>query len=168
MPRVTIIAATLLALAASPAAALDYTLGSLYIANLWARATPKGATVAGAYMRITNKGAAPDRLIGGSAAIAGRFEVHEMKTEQGVMKMRPLTAGLEIKPGETVELKPGSYHVMLMGLKSPLEKGQRVKGTLAFEKAGKIDVEFLVEAIGAAAPGPQGTPAPHHGHDMKQ
>jgi copper(I)-binding protein len=157
----------MLALAASPAAALDYTLGSLHIENPWARATPKGAAVAGAYMRITNKGTVADRLIGGSAVVAGRFEIHEMKMEQGVMKMRPLSAGLEIKPGETVELKPGSYHVMMMGLKSPLEKGQRVKGTLQFEKAGKIDVEYMVEAIGTTAPGAHGAPAPHHGPGMK-
>src|SRR3990172_8457776 len=117
MTRMPIILAALLALGASPVAALDYNLGPLHIAHPWARATPKGASVAGGYMKITNKGAAPDRLVGGSAGFAGRFELHEMTMEQGVMKMRPLAAGLEIKPGQTVELKPGSYHVMFMGLK---------------------------------------------------
>jgi len=73
--------------------------------------------------------------------------------------MRPVEGGLEIKPGETVDLKPGSMHVMLMGLKQPLEKGQTVKGTLEFEKAGKVDIEYAVEALGVSAPGPA-----KHGH----
>ena len=150
------LAAVLLAFAApvSDAIAEDYSVGTLQISNPWTRATPKGATVAGGYLKITNKGSAPDRLVGGSAAFAGRFEVHSMVTEQGVAKMRPVEGGLEIKPGETVELKPGSMHVMLMGLKQPLEKGQKVKGTLEFEKAGKIEIEYAVEALGVSAPAP--------------
>ena len=137
----------------------DYSVGTLQISNPWTRATPKGATVAGGYLKITNKGSAPDRLVGGSAAVAGRFEVHSMVTEQGVAKMRPVEGGLEIKPGETVELKPGSLHVMLMGLKQPLEKGQKVKGTLEFEKAGKVEIEYAVEALGVSSPAPA-----KHGH----
>jgi len=150
------LAAVLLAFAApvSDAIAEDYSVGTLQISNPWTRATPKGATVAGGYLKITNKGSAPDRLVGGSAAFAGRFEVHSMVTEQGVAKMRPVEGGLEIKPGETVELKPGSMHVMLMGLKQPLEKGQKVKGTLEFEKAGKVEIEYAVEALGVSAPAP--------------
>ena len=66
----------------------------------------------------------------------------------GVMKMRPLPKGIEIKPGQTVEFKPGSYHLMFVGLKQPFEKGKRVKGTLQFEKAGTVEVEYAVEAIG--------------------
>jgi copper(I)-binding protein len=66
--------------------------------------------------------------------------------------MRPVQGGLEIKPGETVELKPGSFHVMLMGLKQQLQKGQKVKGTLEFDKAGKVEIEYAVEAVGATAP----------------
>jgi hypothetical protein len=72
--------------------------------------------------------------------------------EGGVMKMRPVEGGLEIKPGQTVELKPGSFHVMLTGLKQQLEKGQRIKGTLEFEKAGKVEIEYVVDAIGASPP----------------
>ena len=67
------------------------------------------------------------------------------------MKMRELTNGLEIPPGATVELKPGSYHVMMMNLSRQLTKGERVKASLTFEKAGKIDIEFAVEAVGGAA-----------------
>ncbi len=59
-------------------------------------------------MTITNAGSMPDRLIGGTFPMAGRFEVHEMAVTDGVMRMRELAKGLEIKPGETVELKPGA------------------------------------------------------------
>ena len=149
-----LIPALLLALVATGADAHDYKLGPLVINHPWSRATPKGAPVAGGYMKITNTGTTPDRLTGGSIEIAKRFEIHEMSMEGGVMKMRELTKGLEIPPGATMELKPGSYHVMMMNLAKPMTKGERVKGTLTFEKAGKIDVEFAVEAVG-------GTPAGH-------
>jgi len=90
-----------------------------------------------------------------SAARHGRGRLSDVM-EQGVAKMRPVEGGLEIKPGETVELKPGSFHIMLTGLKQPLEKGQKVWGTLEFEKAGKVDIEYAVEALGAASPAPAG------------
>jgi copper(I)-binding protein len=160
MPRKLLLAAVL-ALMPSLLAAHEYKLGSLEIVHPWARATPKGASVAGGYLKITNKGTTPDRLVGGSAAFAGKFEIHEMKMTAGVMQMRPLPEGVEIKPGETVELKPGSYHLMFLNLKEPLQQGQSAKGTLVFEKAGPIQVEYKIEPIG-------GTPAAgsgmHHGH----
>jgi len=160
--RLAVLAAAVVAvLHGREAATADFSIGSIQIGNPWTRATPKGADVAGAYMTLNNKGTAPDRLIGGSSPVAGRFEVHHMAVEGGVMKMRPVEGGLEIKPGETVELKPGSFHIMLMGLKQPLEKGQRVKGTLVFEKAGKVDIEYAVEALGAASPAPNGHPRQH-------
>ena len=155
-PSFVFVAATLVLLARAASAA-DFTAGSIQIGNPWTRATPKGSTVAGGYMTLTNKGTAPDRLVTGTSAAAGRFEVHRMAMEGGVMTMRPVEGGLEIKPGETVEFKPGSFHVMMMDLKQPLEKGQKVKGTLTFEKAGKVDIEYAVEAIGA-------TPAAKGGH----
>jgi copper(I)-binding protein len=149
--------AVALAFAASTAHAHEYNLGSLKIGHPWARATPKGATVAGGYLKITNNGPAPDRLIGGSATFAGRFEIHEMSEQGGIMKMRHLPKGIEIKPGQTVELKPGSVHLMFMELKQPLVKDQRPrpKGTLVFEKAGTIEVEYAVEAVGSSPGGHQ-------------
>ena len=157
-----VLLAVVMAFASTAALSHEYQLGSLKIGHPWARATPKGASVAGGYLTITNTGTSPDRLTGGTAAFAGRFEIHEMSHEGGVMKMRELPKGLEIKPGETVELKPGSFHVMFMDLKQPLVKDQkpRPKGTLMFEKAGKIEVEFAVEAAGASPKGHQG----HHNH----
>jgi copper(I)-binding protein len=159
MKRMLMLAAAVL-LMAGPAGAHDYTVGTLKIAHPWARATPKGSKVAGGYLKITNNGKETDRLVGGSAAFAGRFEIHEMAMDGGVMKMRHLPKGLEIKPGETVELKPGSFHLMFMDLKEPLVKDQkpRPKGTLVFEKAGTVEVEYAVEAIGGAPSGG------HHHH----
>jgi hypothetical protein len=129
-----------------------YKAGSLTIEAPWARATPGGAKVAGGFMKITNTGKEPDRLIGGSVPFAGRFEVHEMAVNNGVMTMRELSKGLEIKPGQTVELKPGGYHVMFMDLKQGLKEGETIKGTLVFEKAGKVEVEYKVGPIGGGAP----------------
>jgi copper(I)-binding protein len=147
--KTTLAFALLLALAAT-ASAHDYTLGPLKIDHPWSRATPKGASVAGGYMKITNAGTTPDRLTGGVTVAAKRFEVHEMSMDGGVMKMRELKDGVEIPPGATVELKPGSYHVMMMSLSKPFTKGERVKASLTFEKAGKVDIEFAVEAVGGA------------------
>jgi periplasmic copper chaperone A len=141
-----------LLLSGGAAVAEDYRTGTIEIGNPWTRATPKGSAVAGAYMTIRNKGTEVDRLVGGSSPVAGRFEVHSMTMEQGVAKMRPVEGGLEIKPGETIELKPGGFHVMLTDLKQPLEKGQKVKGMLEFAKAGKVEIEYTVEALGAGAP----------------
>jgi copper(I)-binding protein len=152
--------ALMLACMATGAFAHGYKLGNLVIGHPWSRATPKGATVAAGYMTLTNNGTTPDRLIAGSSEAAPKFEIHEMSMDGGVMKMRELKNGLEIPPGATVALKPGSYHVMLVGLTHPLAKGDRVKGTLTFEKAGKVDVEFVVEAIGGT-PKDSGTPHEH-------
>jgi copper(I)-binding protein len=149
----SVLLAVVLAFAAGAASAHDYKVGSLEIQHPWSRATPKGATVAGGYLKIVNKGTTPDRLIGGSTAAAPKFEIHEMSMDGGVMKMRMLPKGIEIKPGQTVELKPGGYHLMFVGITAPLEQGKRVKGTLEFEKAGKIEVEYAVEAIGATPKG---------------
>jgi copper(I)-binding protein len=136
---------------ASPAS--QYKVGSLVITAPWIRATPKGAPVAGGYLTITNNGSEPDRLIGVSLAAAAKFEVHEMSMDGGVMKMRPLADGLEIKPGQTVELSPGGYHIMFPGLKRQLRQGETVKGTLEFAKAGRVEITYQVGAMGGGAPG---------------
>ena len=150
MTRTTfVVAAVLAACVAMPAQAEDVTVGSLKISAPWARATPKGASVGAGYFTITNTGTAPDRLVGGSTDISSRFEVHEMTMDNGVMKMRPVAGGIEIKPGQTVELNPGGYHVMFVGLKRQLKQGEQFKATLNFAKAGKVAVDFSVAGIGA-------------------
>jgi periplasmic copper chaperone A len=153
MRPIAFVFAAAFALALNPAHAGDYKAGSLDISNPWSRATPKGSSVAAGYMTIKNTGSTPDRLVEGSSDVASRFEVHEMKMENGVAKMRPVKGGLEIKPGETVELKPGSYHIMFVGLKKPLSAGDHVKATLVFEKAGTVSVDYDVRAMGAGSGG---------------
>ncbi|HEY7550990.1 MAG TPA: copper chaperone PCu(A)C [Hyphomicrobiaceae bacterium] len=150
----------LTAIATSPVLAQEYKAGAIKIEAPWIRATPAGAEVAGGYMKLKNTGKEPDRLVGGSTEIAGKFQVHEMSMSGGMMKMRELGQGLELKPGKSVELKPGSYHVMMLELKHPLKEGDRVKGTLVFEKAGTVDVEYAVRSMGAKGKAPAG------GHGM--
>jgi copper(I)-binding protein len=145
-----------IALMSGPAAAQsqptqDVKHGDLTISAPWTRATPGGAKVAGGYLKITNAGSAPDRLIGGSTDVAGRIEVHEMSMTYGVMRMRQLASGLEIKPAASVELSPGGYHLMFVDLKRRLSQGETVAAKLRFEKAGTVDVTFRVGSIGEGA-----------------
>ena len=136
-----------LAAAAVPPAA-TFKLGAIVVEQPWLRATPKGAAVAGGYMKITNTGKTPETLIGGTLDGTRRFEVHEMTMQGDVMQMRLLPDGLTIKPGETVELKPGGFHIMGLGLDGAFVQGQKVKGTLRFQNAGSLDVEYAVQSIG--------------------
>jgi copper(I)-binding protein len=152
-----------LSLFAGAASAENFSAGSLEIDNPWIRATPRGAGVAGAYMTVVNKGTEADRLMGGSIAGVSRFEVHRMVMDGNVAKMRPVEGGLEIKPGQSVALTGDPFHVMLIGFKQPFQQGQHLKGTLEFQKAGKVDVEFTVEPIGAKAPS-HSMPMEHSGH----
>jgi copper(I)-binding protein len=135
--------------------------GSLVIEAPWTRATPGGAKVAAGYLKITNNGSEPDRLIGGTLSIATAVEAHEMAMTDGVMRMRKLEGGLEIKPGQTVELKPGGYHLMFTGLREAVKQGPPIKATLNFEKAGSVNVEFKVLPIGAMGS------SSHDHHNMK-
>src|SRR5277367_5938562 len=142
----------LVSMIAAPARAEEVKAGDLVITQAWSRATPNGAKIGSGYLTIENKGAAPDRLVGVSADVAGKVEVHEMAMKDGVMTMRPLEAGLAIDPGKTVKLAPGGFHLMMMDLKSPLKPGDKLPMTLEFEKAGRVQVSFDVEGIGAQAP----------------
>ena len=134
------------------ARAHDYKLGALEIVQPWTRATPATAPSGGGFVTITNTGTTPDRLIAVRSAAADKTEIHEMKMEGNIMRMRELENGLEIAPGATVVLKPGGYHIMFMGLKAPFARDAKVTATLVFEKAGSIDVELDVAAMGAGAP----------------
>ena len=147
------VAALALAGVATTASAADYDVGTIHIAQPWARATPKGASAGAAYLTITNKGTAPDRVSCVSSDDSAKCQIHTMTMDNGVMKMRPVEGGLEIKPGQTVTLKPGGLHVMLVELKHPLEQGKAAEATLQFEKAGTVKVAFPVLALGAPTPG---------------
>ena len=123
---------------------------SITVEQPWARATPGGAKTGAVYMTLDNKSGTADRLTGVSSDVADKLQIHEMKVENGVMKMREIAGGLPIPAGGSVALKPGSYHVMLIGLKKPLTAGEKFPLTLTFEKAGNISVTVPVQAMGAA------------------
>jgi copper(I)-binding protein len=152
-------------LAASVTAAHEFKVGAIYIGHPWSRPTPKGANIAGGYLTITNKGKVADRLIGGGSPAASQIELHEMASVDGATKTRVLANGLEIKPGETVKLRPGAHRILLLGLKEPFELGQKVSGTLVFEKAGSVEIIYNIEENAEAAntPAPGGV-AQHRNH----
>ena len=127
--------------------------GDLFIEAPWSRATPPGARVAAGFVKVTNNGSETDRLIGGSFELAKKIEVHEMTMSDNVMRMRQLAKGLEIKPGESVELRPSSYHLMFFELARPLKAEEVIKGTLTFERAGTVAVDFVVAPLGARSLG---------------
>lgn len=128
--------------------AQDFRAGDIEIARPWSRAAPEGAKVAGGYVVLKNQGPAADRLVAVTAEIARKTEIHEMAVDgKGVMTMRPLAEGLEIPAGGDVSLEPGGLHIMFMGLERTPKQGETFKGTLTFEKAGKVDVEFSVDSM---------------------
>jgi copper(I)-binding protein len=136
----------------APTFAHDYKVGSLVITHPWTRATAPTAKAGGGFLVIENKGSTPDRLVAAESNASQKVEIHEMKMDGTVMRMRELAGGLEIPPGGSVMLKPGGYHIMFMELKAPFAKGAKVPVTLVFEKAGKVDVDFAVQDMGAAEP----------------
>ncbi len=134
-----------------------FNIGDISVVAPWTRATPGGAKIAGGYLKIMNKGKTDERLLKVTTSVSDRVEIHEMSVTEGVMRMRPLPNGLTIKPGETVELKPGGYHIMFMDIKAAFKQGDAVRATLTFEKAGTLDVTFKIDALGAT-----GEPAHKH------
>ncbi len=145
------LAAAALFLATLGAAAHDVQVGTIAIADARARSTVAGQAAGGGYLKLTNKGAAADRLLGASAPVAAAVELHTMRMDGNVMRMNAVPA-IELPAGQTVELKPGGLHLMFMGLKAPLKAGEGFPLTLRFEKAGEFTVHMHIEAAGAAAP----------------
>lgn len=136
----------------------SFTVGDLAVTGAFTRATLPGAKAAGGFMTITNAGEA-DRLVGAETRSAKITEVHEMKMEGEVMKMTRLSDGLGIPAGVSVELKPGGYHVMMMGLIQGLNEGACLEVVLKFEKAGELPVMLNVGGTDADA-----APMGHEGH----
>lgn len=144
-----------------PAAARSFVQGGIEVVGPWARASLSTAADTagdedhpggGGYFTITNKGAVADRLLSASSPVAARVEIHAITVVGDGLRMREREAGLALPPGTTLTLKPRGYHLLLKGLKAPLEPGSRASVTLAFENAGKMEIELVVEA-----PGPIGT-----------
>ncbi len=141
-------------------------LGDLTIETPWTRATPGQAKAGGGFLKVTNHGPEADRLVSASSPRAGMTEIHEMAVKDGIMTMREMEGGLEVPAGETLELKPGGYHVMFMKLKAPFVEGETVPVTLTFEKAGSVDITMPVSKAGSKMPAHMNMQG--HGHMKKQ
>ncbi len=128
-------------------------IGALKITGAWAKAMLPGQPVGGGYLTIENAGAETDRLVAVSSAASPDVQIHEMKMEGEVMKMRALPDGLEIPAGGKVEMQPGGYHLMFTAVPAPFKQGDVLKVRLKFEKAGEVEVALPVEAANATGPG---------------
>ena len=133
---------------ALPVSAERYATGSLTVEGAWARELPPVSVNGAAYVTIGNEGARPDRLTGASSAVAERVEIHVHEQAGGMTAMRRLD-GLDLPPGERVRFAPGAMHLMLIGLKDPLEKGGRFTVRLTFASAPPVEIEVPVMAMDA-------------------
>jgi len=127
--------------------------GDLEIDAPWARATPPGASVAGGYASIRNRGAAPDKLVAASAPAPDHVELHAMSMDGGVMRMQQVKS-FDVPAHGELALKPGGNHLMFIGVKAPFKTGEKVPVKLRFEKAGEVEVQLSVGEMGGAAPMP--------------
>ncbi len=134
------------------------------VKDAWVRAAVPGQQATGAFMTLTAKDGT--RLVGGASPVAGVTEVHEMKMDGDIMRMRPVSGGLALPAGQPVQLKPGSYHIMLMDLKAPVTKDSSVPLTLVFKDAkgveSRLELKLPVAATAPGMPAP-GAPAMSHG-----
>lgn len=149
-----LVGATLLASLAllplvAPAAANEYKIGDLTVERPWTRATT--VQTGAAYMTLRVAGQTADRLVKVTSPDTERVEIHTMSMEGGVARMREIP-GIDVKPGVATQLRPGGYHLMLIGLRRPLREGESIKLTLTFERSGNVDVEATVEKAGAPGP----------------
>ncbi|QCO67844.1 copper chaperone PCu(A)C [Luteimonas yindakuii] len=147
---------------ADAGAGIDPAQAGIAIETPWIRLPPPPAAVAAGYLGIRNSGDSPDRLLAVETDAAARVEIHEMREEDGMMRMRQLEAGIELPSGAHVELKPGGYHLMLMEPQADLAVGGRVPAVLVFEHAGRVPVEFEVRSATG-----QGTHGGGHGGDTQ-
>ncbi len=119
-------------------------VGELEITGAWARATPPGSKNGGAFLTVTNRGMAADKLIAASTSASKKTELHNHINDNGVMRMRQVPH-IDVPMHGAAVLKPGSYHVMMMGLKAPLADGSSIMVKLTFEKAGDVMVHMPVK-----------------------
>jgi len=165
-PRIQAFLCACLLAGSASASNHDYTLGALKIEHPYARPTVPAARTGAAYFKaIKNNGSTPDRLVSASTPRAERVELHTMRIdEQGVMRMRELANGMPLPPGREVAMAPGrGEHLMLINLRQPLKAGERFPLVLQFERAGKIQVEIVVES-GTTSGAAHGEHAGHGGH----
>ncbi|MFM2448447.1 MAG: hypothetical protein RIS44_897 [Pseudomonadota bacterium] len=141
--------ATLMVLAAFTSQAHSYKVGAIDIGHPWARPTAAGQKAGGGYLKLTNAGGA-DRLVSVSSDVSDSVELHTMSMDGTVMRMRQVD-GIDLPAGQTVELKPGGFHIMFIGLKAPLKEGSKFPVKLKFEKAGEVVVDVKVQQPKGAA-----------------
>lgn len=125
-------------------------IGKLDVSAPWSRETPPTARVAAGYLSIRNRGRQDDRLLAVESTAARRVEIHQSRTDGGVMRMRLLADGLPIPAGQTVILAPGGSHLMFIDTVRPPTAGERLDAVLVFRDAGRLPVAF--EVRGMAAP----------------
>lgn len=123
--------------------------GDMVVTAPWARATPGAIKIGAAYMTLVNRGTAPDRLIGARSDVAERVELHTNMSQDGMMQMRPLDS-VALPPGQTVRFEPSGLHLMLVNLKAPLQEGTQFPLQVTFERAGTLEVQVTVGAVGAS------------------
>lgn len=140
-----LVALTCVTASFGPASSHDFTVGSLEIKHPWSLQAPVVAPVLGGYLTIVNTGTTDDRLLGGSSPVAERFEIHVSSVVDGVARMRPVKEGITISAGSTVKLEPGAAHIMFEKPMQRPAEGEKFKATLQFEKAGPVEVEFVVQ-----------------------
>jgi len=130
------------------AASRSITLGDIEIGSPWARASSATRQDGGGFFTLTNKGAAPDRLIAASSPAVEKIEIHAIKVVGPDLRMREREGGLTLPPGVMLTLKPRGYHLLLLGLKTQPAQGALLPVTLTFEKAGTVEVALVVAAPG--------------------
>lgn len=139
------------AVACAPAPTASVEAGNILITDAWMRATPPGAPVAGGYLMLHNTGETRERLLSVRSSAAREVQIHEVRHEGGIARMRPVRDGLAIAPDSTVTLQPGGLHLMFLDPVRPLAEGDTVNATLQFEHAGPINIPLAVRAPGAAS-----------------
>ena len=152
MIRLTAIGATLALLILPPALARAPHRASIEVDQPWARATAGATTTGAAYMTIRERSNVPDKLVGATSPVAETIEIHAHTTEDGVMRMRPVSV-VDVAPGSPATFAPGRLHLMLVGLKRPLVRGETFPLSLTFENAGTVEVTVTIEGPGARGPG---------------
>lgn len=160
--RAALLLALLPALTSATARAHDYRAGDLSIGHPWSRPAPSGGTGVG-YMTLRNGGGAAERLLSAASPAARAVELHTHIRDGDVMRMRPV-ADVPIPPGGMVAFEPGGLHLMLIGLARPLREGERVPLTLSFARAGRVEVELVVESMRARPDAGGGDHGGHHRH----
>jgi len=159
---ITLLAATMIMapVAGTPAALAhnhggEAASGGAVISQPYAKATMPGAKVGAAYMQVKNTGKTPFTLVSATSPASEKVELHTMSMDGGVMRMRQITGGVTVEPGQTVSFTPGGMHLMLMGLKQQLAAGTAIPVTLTFSGAPAQTIQFPVQAMGDSG---------HHNH----